>query len=122
MRATAAILAGFITTLVLALGTDFLLKTVFPNQSESSLTLRVATLLYTEVFAAAGGFVTARIAHTRPMRAVLILALVAFGLSLAILASGGNDLPTWYKIASLVLLIPCTLAGAWLTTRGRVSL
>jgi len=120
LRAVIAIIGGFLSTLVLALGTDFLLMQILPGHEESSsFPLLIATLVYTQIYAAVGGYVTGRIARPRPMRAVSILAGIAFILSLAVLMMPGSTLPLWSKTASLMLLIPCTLAGGWLANRAQ---
>ena len=119
MRTALAVIAGFLATVVLAVGTDFVLKSFISLYRESDPRLLLATLLYTQLYAVAGGYVTGRIARPRPMRAVSILAGIAWVLSLATMITAGSALPLWYRAASLILLIPCTLAGGWLAGRGR---
>jgi hypothetical protein len=114
MRRVLAIIAGFLTTVVLAVATDVVMMVVF--SSSHPLRLRVAGLVYTLVYAAVGGYVTARIAKARPMTAVLILAGIAFAISFATLLKAGT-ISQWPNIASLVLLVPCTLVGGFAAKR-----
>ena len=111
-------IAGFLATVVLAVGTDFLLIQIFGSRTEtSSPGLLAATLIYTELYVAAGGFVTGRIA--RGMNPVFVLAGIAFVITAANLFLVTNSVPIWYKAVSLLCLAPFTLAGGWLATRER---
>ncbi len=118
MRIALAIVAGFFTTVVLALGTDVLLQQFSPILEETAtIRLLVLTLAYTLLYAAVGGYVTGRVASLRSLFAVSILTAIAFIVSFVNFFIVSNALPLWWKTASLVLLVPCTLTGGWLAVR-----
>jgi hypothetical protein len=116
VRSVGAVLAGFATTVVLALGADAILRQVFPASfapgGEARGTVLVIVLVYTAVFAVAGAWLTARVAPAHPLRHALILGAVALALSLVATIFEWSTTPDWYHIAALALVLPaCWLGG-----------
>jgi len=118
-----AVLAGFIATFVLSVGTDAALHAagVFPALGRPMAdSLFVLAMAYRAVYTVAGGWVTARLAPDRPMRHAL--ALGAIGLVAATVGMvatwGRSELgPRWYPIAIVVMALPCVWAGARIRER-----
>src|SRR5262249_51640852 len=78
-RSVVAVMAGFLATAVLSLGTDVVLHAlrVFPPWGEPmSSGLFVWATVYRVAFTVLGGFMTARIAPRKPMTHVLVLGMI----------------------------------------------
>ena len=116
-RSTGAVLAGFLTVVVLSLGTDQVLHVlgVYPpwGQSMHEPGLNLLALTYRIVYTVVGGYVTARLAPHAPMRHVWVLAAIGLVLGTAgAIATIPMDLgPAWYPIALAVTAVPCTWLG-----------
>jgi hypothetical protein len=116
-RSAAALLWGFLTVVVLSLGTDIALHatSVFPplGQPMSDALFLLATA-YRTVYTVAGSYITARFAPDRPMQHALAGGVV--GLVLSIVGAAATwrspDLgPHWYPLALVATAIPCAWAG-----------
>ena len=116
LRRVGAVLAGFLTVVVLSVATDAAMHSagVFPPLGEPmSNALFALALAYRVVYTIAGGWVTARLAPDLPMRHVLALGIVGTAAGLAGAVAGWNaDLgPRWYPISLVVTALPCCWAG-----------
>ena len=123
-RSTGAVLAGFLTVVVLSTAVDAVLHAakVFPPPGERMSDARfwLATA-YRCVFTVLGGYVSARLAPHSPGRHAFVLGCIGSAVAtLAVLATWGrSDLgPAWYPILLLVTALPCTLAGGKLFRRA----
>jgi hypothetical protein len=118
-----AVIAGFVTTFVLSSAIDAVLHAtgVYPRAGvRMSDGLFGLAVLYRGLAAIAGGWVTARLAPSRPMRHALILAALGSvaGLGGVAVAVTHPELgPLWYPVLLLVTALPCI----WLGARGRVQ-
>ncbi len=116
-----AVLAGFITVVVLSVGTDFVLEAlnIFPPIGTGLFIpwMLVLALVYRSIYTVAGGYVTAMLAPNRPMRHAVILGII--GVVAATLGTiAGWDLSAhWYPIALIITALPCTWLGAKLKLR-----
>src|SRR5690606_2269321 len=85
LNSAVAILAGFLCVAVLSLGTDQILHIldVYPPWGEPMRGVgdNLLALFYRCVYAVIGGYVTARLAPSAPMRHVLILGCIGTILS-----------------------------------------
>jgi hypothetical protein len=124
LRSIAAVLVGFLAVAVFSLATDQVLHTlqVYPPWTEPMWDpkLNALALAYRMVFTVAGGYITARLAPQRPMRHVLVLAIIGTiaGSAGAIAAITLADLgPIWYPIAIAVTGFPCVWLGGLLYVR-----
>lgn len=127
LRSTGAIAAGFLSVAVLSLGTDQILHMldVYPAWGEPMRDIEdnLLALFYRSVYAAIGGYVTARLAPASPMRHVLILGCIgtllsAVGAHVAISMDMG---PAWYPIALVLTALPLTLLGGYLGQDGQTA-
>lgn len=81
LRSIWAVLAGFLTVVVLSVGIDFLLESLrfFPPQSEPEAYtwwMLLIALVYRCAATMAGGYITAKLAPYRPMRHAVILGII----------------------------------------------
>jgi hypothetical protein len=124
LKSIGAVVAGFITVAILSVGTDFVLETlkIFPPSSEpqsyTSGMLMVA-LIYRCVYTLAGGYLTAVLAPSRPMRHVIILGII--GLVVGTLGTAANwdkavASGTWYAISVVILSPLCVWFGGRMKT------
>lgn len=122
-RSIGAVLAGFLTVVVLSLATDEVLHLlqVYPPWGEPMRepALNALALSYRIVFTVLGGWVTARLAPSSAMKHVGILAAIGLLMgTLGALATIPLDFgPAWYPIAIAVTAVPCTLLGGVLYQR-----
>lgn len=117
-RSAAALLWGFLTVIVLTLGSDLALHAVgfFPplGQPTPDARLLFATA-YRTAYGVMGGYVTARFAPYGPMQHALAGGVVGLLLStvgaVATWNRGPAFGPHWYPLALIALAMPCAWAG-----------
>jgi hypothetical protein len=116
-RSVGAVLAGFLTIVVLSLGIDQILHVlgVYPpwGQPMYEPGLNLLALAYRIVISVLGCYITAALAPRSPMRHALILGAIGVLVSTAgaFAAVGQNLGPVWYPIALVVVSIPCAWLG-----------
>jgi hypothetical protein len=116
-RSVAAVLLGFVTVVVLSLGTDQLLHVlnVYPpwGQAMYDARLNLLALSYRIVYTILGSYVTAALAPHSPMRHVWVLGTIGFIIGIAsVIATMPLHLgPTWYPVAIAVTALPCAWVG-----------
>jgi hypothetical protein len=118
-----AVLAGFATTFVLSTAIDTVLHAthIYPpygvRMADGLFALAIA---YRGLVTIAGGWVTARLAPSKPMKHALVLAGLGTlaGIGGVVVSLTHPDLgPLWYPIVLVVTAWPCILVGAWLRAR-----
>jgi hypothetical protein len=129
LRSTGAILLGFMTVVVLSLGTDQVLHVVpvYPpwGQPMHDPWLNLLALSYRSVYTALGGYITARLAPRNPLGHTLVLGAIGTvaGTAGAIATIPMHLGPSWYPIALALTGLPLTWLGGVLyvkaTTRDR---
>ena len=124
LKSIGAVLAGFITVVLLSVLTDLVLEKggFFPPQDKPELytdgLLLIATA-YRTLYTVAGGWVAARLAPAKPMAHAVwlgVLGMVVGTLGAVVQWKLGHN---WYPIVLVVEAIPCTAAGAWLFRRSK---
>jgi hypothetical protein len=121
MKSTVAVIAGALTSILLALATDALMRSAgfFPAHGPAmrSSDFLFATA-YRTVYGIAGAYLTARLAPSRPMLHAMILGMLALAASIVGAAVTWNTVPPlgphWYPVALVVLALPTAWAGGWL--------
>jgi hypothetical protein len=123
-RSVAAVLAGFLATSVLSLGTDALLHVlrVFPPLGEPmSNGLYVWATVYRVAFTVLGGFITAAVAPRKPTTHVLVLGMAGVVAATAVLAAtwsqGPEFGPKWYPMLLVVTALPSVWIGGQFAVR-----
>lgn len=111
-----AVAVGFLTVVVLSMGTDWFLEQVgvFPPPSEQGLFVTwmlVLALVYRTIFTIAGGYVTARLSPSNPSKHVMILGIIGTLAGIGGVVAGWNLSDHWYPIALAVLAYPSVWFG-----------
>lgn len=123
-RSVLAVFAGLVATAVLSTVADQVLHSagVYPpwgvRMSDGLFALATA---YRVVFTVLGGWLTARLAPSRPLRHAVWLSVIGTFLALvglAVAIAHPELGPFWYPVALVVTAFPCVLLGAWLRARG----
>ena len=123
LKGIGAILAGMIFIVFSHTATDFVLESlgIFtpPDQGFHTTWMVVTATIYRCIYTVIGGYITAALAPSRPMRYVVILGLIGLvlGTIAAIVTIPMKLGPAWYPIALAVLALPCTWLGGKLETR-----
>lgn len=114
-KSIGAVLAGFLTVVILSIATDMVLEKlgIFPSPDMGLFIpwMLGLALAYRIVFTVIGGYVTARLAPNRPMRHVTILATIGVIAGILGVIAGWNLSAHWYPIAIAVTAFPCTYWG-----------
>lgn len=128
-RSVWAVVAGFICTALLSVGTDAFMhaRGIFPPTGEAmSDGLFVLAAAYRLVFTVLGGYMTAGLAPRRPMTHVVVLgtigALAATGGAVATWNAGPAFGPHWYPVLLVVTALPCVVAGGMLRMRRQPAM
>jgi len=128
-RSVGAVVAGFICTALLSVGTDAFMhaRGIFPPSGEAmSAGLFVLAAAYRLVFTVLGGYVTAALAPRWPMGHVFILGaigtLAAIAGTVATWNAGPEFGPHWYPLLLVVTAMPSVWAGGrWWLRRQRLA-
>jgi hypothetical protein len=120
MRSAAAVIAGFLSVVVLSLATDQLLHVlnVYPPWGEPMWDpgLNLLALSYRTVYNVAAGYITALLAPYARMRHVVVLGIIGLlGGTAGVIGTMNLGLgPRWYPIALAVTAFPTVWLGGWL--------
>jgi hypothetical protein len=123
MRSVGAILAGFVSVVILSIATDAILHAtgVFPALGvQMSDGLFLLATVYRTVYGTFGSWLTARLAPNRPMEHALVGGAIGTVIATigAIATWNQPQLgPHWYPVILIVLAMPSAWAGAKLWTR-----
>ncbi|MDB5047371.1 MAG: hypothetical protein JWO30_442 [Fibrobacteres bacterium] len=126
MRSIGAVLAGFVAVFVLSMGTDMVLHAagVYPAWGLAmSQQLFLLATAYRIVYGLVGGYITARLAPSGPMRHAIILGLIGTVVGLVATAATWNKGPEfgpkWYALAIAAIALPCSWAGGRMAARRK---
>ena len=120
-----AVLAGILVNVILALSTDTLLEKtgIFtpPNQGFFITWMIVVAFSYRLIYTFLGGYVTAWLSPSRPMRHVIYLGVIGTALSIAGIFVAWDLSQHWYPIALAVTAFPVTWMGGSMRMRRLVG-
>ena len=123
LRSIGAVAAGFVAVAVVSTLVDIVLHAtgVYPPWGEpigNGLSLLAAA--YRVAITIAGGYVTARLAPTRPLAHAAALGLVgSVAATAAAVATWNLQLgPHWYPLALVATALPCTWLGGTTASHG----
>ena len=119
LRSILSVIAGSVTWMVTALGTDFLLMTLGPqwfheNGRVENVPLLFFILSYALAYSVLGGYVTAWIAGRKEILHALALGVIQLAMGIVATISHSDAAPIWYHALFLVLLIPANVLGGYL--------
>jgi len=116
-----AVVAGFLTVVVLSVGTDFVLEAlgIFPPPGQGLFItwMLILALVYRCMYTVAGGYVTAMLAPSRPMRHAIILGIIGIVAGTLGTVVAWDLSPHWFPIALVITALPCTWLGGKLKTK-----
>lgn len=123
-RSILAVLAGSLTWMITALGTDNVLAAWHPewfgaNGRVDAVAVLILLLSYSLGFAILAGYVTGWIARRNETKHALALGVLQLAMGTAATIAYFDVAPVWYHATFLVLLIPTHLLGGWLRARQR---
>lgn len=114
-------IGSIVVTIVL--GTVLALQGVAPEdiaeQLGASGTFEVFSLLFGLAFTVLGGYVAARVANHRELWHGMLLGLASLAFGEAYIAITDADFAVWQRIASLLLVVPAGIYGAYLCRSGK---
>jgi hypothetical protein len=114
LRSLGAVAAGYLIFGVSA-ALLFQLSGQAPHAAAPT-SFKIASIIWGAVFALVAGWLTARIAGTRPATHAGILAgLIALGAAVSLAARAGEA--RWSQIAAIALMAPCAWLGGLLSRR-----
>lgn len=116
LKSIGAVLAGFITVVILSVGTDYILETVgvFPPQNQPELFvgwMLIVAFLYRSIYAVVGGYLTAVLAPHSTMRHVTVLGILGLIGGIMGVIAGWDLSAHWYPIALAVTSFPLVYMG-----------
>ncbi len=116
LKSIGAVVGGFLVVVMLSTGTDWILERIglFPGPSADGLFITwmlVLAFVYRSVYAVLGGFVTAYLAPSHPMRHVYVLAFIGTIGGIAGVITGWELSQHWYSIALAATAFPLVWWG-----------
>ena len=121
LHAFLALVSGFLVIVVLAACFAALLKSAVPGwavaEGRPSPGYVVASLGWSFLSAAAGGYVTARIGSDNPLYYALALAIIVLALSALSSLQARGKRPIWYLLAQVVASPLGVMAGGFVRLR-----
>lgn len=123
LRSILAVVAGSVVWMVVALGLDFLLISMFPHWADSrgrveSIPVLFLMLSYSTGTEVLAGYVTGWVARRREVMHALVLGLLQFAMGIVATIKMWDTAPAWWHVAILALVVPATVAGGqWRTLR-----
>jgi len=128
LKSISALIAGYLVSAILTGVTITILGALFPESYRpENPGWVIFNVIYGCGFAAVGGYLTARLAPSRPFDHALVLgvlmalfaALTGYMISIAPPSPEYANQPGWYYPALAITVLPSILLGAWLFTRKR---
>lgn len=124
MKNFLAVIAGLAFTIAIAVGLDFVMHNtgVFSyDSSEMTTSDWLVAMSYRLVGAVIGGWITAKLAQSRPLFFAIVLGIIGTVIGLAGLLVAWQASPAlgplWYPLVLVVTAIPCTWLGGKFANR-----
>ena len=115
-RSIGAVIVGFIVWTIIWLGGNFAMVAGMPGQYDletgfpTTTTPWVIALALSVICSGFAGLVAAKISRAAS-RDVLILAIILLLVGIAVQASAWAQIPLWYNLVFLALIVPITILG-----------
>ncbi len=121
LKSIGAVLAGFVTVVILSVATDYLLESlgIFPppNQGMFATWMLALAFVYRFIYTMFGGYVTAALAVVNPMKPVALLGIIGTLAGCIGIYVGWNLSDHWYPIALAVTAFHGTWPGGKLKAK-----
>ena len=116
VRNVLSVVGGYVFWTFIFLGGAAVVRAIMPDVFDeagfsSDVAALVSILVFSVIASVAAGFACAKIATSRKMTCGWILALCLLGTGIPVQLSAWDDLPVWYNLAFLILLVPATIMG-----------
>lgn len=130
LRSILAVIAGSLTWMVTALGSDALLMAFAPHWFQASgrvesVPVLLLMMTYSLAFSVLGGYVAALIAARREVLHAFALGLLQLAMGIVATIQFWATAPAWFHIVFLLLLVPANVLGGYLRAgqkrRARLS-
>lgn len=123
IRSILAVLAGMVVWFVLWMGLNAGLAAAYPDRFDAAgvtadATLLGAFLLGSLVASLLAGWTTARLAVRAPVKHALVLGAIHLAIGIAVQASVWSQMPLWYHLPFLALVVPAHWAGGVVGARS----
>ncbi|MGC2237955.1 MAG: hypothetical protein WA584_17480 [Pyrinomonadaceae bacterium] len=116
LRIILGVVAGFIVWSILWVGADAVIRAIWTSYDESAKAMSFQTsmlfvpLILSAVVSVISGLIAALIARENT-KSPLILGIILLIVGLLVQLSVWNQIPLWYHLTFLILLIPATILG-----------
>lgn len=110
------VIVGFIVWTILWLGSDAVIRAIAPDMvpgedlSNISTTYLLIKLVSSVIFSIVSGYVAAMLAH-ESAKTTLYLGILLLLVGIFFQSAAWNQIPLWYHLLFLLLLIPMTILG-----------
>ena len=116
IKSIVAVFAGFFTIVVFSGGVDALLEAVGfypPDRKAFTIGMFSASIFYRILISILGGFVVGKLAPGKPMKHVVVLAIIGTLIGILGVVTGWNlpGYPHWYAISLAALTFPTIWFG-----------
>lgn len=115
LRSILAVLAGWLTTGVLVVCFDLVLRKVLPDDYRDGQIppdwVTAMVLATSALFSIPAGWVTAKMARTDPSRHVVYLVLWGLLMGIVSAVMAWNQIQWWYHIGLILLWVPMVFLG-----------
>jgi len=125
LRSILAVLAGWLTTGLLVVCFDLVLRKALPDAFRDGQIppdwASAMVLVTSALFSIPAGWVTAKLARTDPSRHVVYLVLWGLLTGIVSAAMTWAQIQSWYHVGLLLLWVPMVLLGGRLATTGKTA-
>ena len=116
LRNVLSVIGGYLIWTVIFLGGAAVVRAIMPDVFDeagftSDITALVSILVLSFVASVVAGFACSKIATSNKMMCGWILAVCLLATGIPVQLSAWDDLPVWYNLAFLILLVPATIMG-----------
>lgn len=116
IKSTIAVVTGFIVWTVLFLGYNSVISIALPasfnsDGSTDSTGILILALTFSIVFSALSGLICSKLAKEGAFKSSIILGALLLGVGLIVQLQYWDQMPLWYHLSFLGLLIPGVLFG-----------
>jgi hypothetical protein len=117
IRSALAVLAGILALTVSSFAIEAVVNPLMTQVMIQKVPARIFTLAYTLLCVAAGGYVTAWLAHRAEVRHAVIMGAIEAVFTVGAMLALPGHAPLWSWIAGIALIIPAAWLGGMLRAK-----